>query len=65
MNFTCVAAGFFLFACQSPDPVPDAARFCKVATLVQYSSKDTPETRRQLRAHNAKWRALCTPVAGN
>ncbi len=59
MTFTCAAAGFFVFACTAPDPVPAAARFCETATLVRYSTQDTPETRRQLRIANAKYRAVC------
>lgn len=59
MTFTCAAAGFFVFACTAPDPVPAAARFCETAALVRYSAQDTPETRRQLRVANAKYRAVC------
>lgn len=59
MMFTCAAAGFFVFSCTAPDPVPNAARFCQTAALVRYSAKDTAETRRQLRVANAKYRAVC------
>ena len=60
MLITCAVAGFFVFACQSPDPTPPAARFCRTMTApVLYSPQDTAETRRQLRAWNAKWRAVC------
>jgi len=60
VTFTCAAAGFFVFACTAPDPVPDAARFCRTMTApVLYSRSDTAETRRQLRGLNAKWRAVC------
>lgn len=60
MLVTCTVAGFFVFACQSPDPTPPAARFCQTVTApVRYSASDTAETRRQLRGLNAKWRALC------
>ncbi|UYW25646.1 hypothetical protein OKC48_20590 [Methylorubrum extorquens] len=66
MLITCTVAGFFVFACQSPDPTPPAARFCRTMTApVLYSAQDTAETRRQLRALNAKWRTVCdAPAAG-
>lgn len=60
MLITCTVAGFFVFACQSPDPAPPAARFCRTASLIRYSAKDTAETRRQLRVANARWRAACS-----
>ncbi|KQP62792.1 hypothetical protein ASF52_21175 [Methylobacterium sp. Leaf112] len=59
MTFTCAAAGFFVFACNAPDPMPAAARFCETAALIRYSAQDTTETRRQLRVANAKFRAVC------
>lgn len=59
MTFTCAAAGFFVFACSAPDVQVDAARFCRTAAPITYSAKDTPETRRQVRAHNAKGVAAC------
>lgn len=59
MTFTCAAAGFFVFACSAPDIQVDAARFCRTAAPITYSAKDTPETRRQVRSHNARWTALC------
>lgn len=59
MTFTCAAAGFFVFACTAPDPVPSAARFCQSASLIRYSANDTAETRRQLRIANARYRAAC------
>jgi hypothetical protein len=41
------------------DPV-SAARFCVVAEPITYSStKDTPESVEQIRAHNRKWTELC------
>ncbi|MFE1598169.1 hypothetical protein [Methylobacterium sp. ID0610] len=64
MTFTCAAAGFFVFACIVPDQQIDAARFCKTASPITYSGKDTPETRRQVRIHNAKWTAVCGRGAG-
>lgn len=59
MTFTCAVAGFFVFACTAPDPVPPAARFCVAGGIVRYSAADTTETRRQLRAANARFRAVC------
>lgn len=56
--FTCAAAGFFVFACTTPEVAPDAARFCQTAAPILYSSKDTPETQLQARKHNAKGVAL-------
>ncbi|KMO33305.1 hypothetical protein VQ02_21155 [Methylobacterium variabile] len=59
MTFTCAAAGFFVFACTSPEIQADAARFCQTARPITYSTRDTPETRRQVRAHNARGVAVC------
>ncbi|QRE77334.1 hypothetical protein [Methylobacterium aquaticum] len=59
MTFTCAAAGFFVFACSAPEIQADAARFCQTAAPITYSAKDTPETRRQIRVHNAKGVAAC------
>ncbi|MGX7708982.1 hypothetical protein [Methylobacterium sp. Gmos1] len=61
MTLTCTGVAF-LFAqmtCTSPEIQVDAARWCVVARPITYSSRDTPETRRQVRAHNAKWTAVC------
>ena len=66
MLITCTVAGFFVFSCQSPDPTPPAARFCRTMTApVLYSAQDTAETRRQLRGLNAKWRAVCAAPTNN
>ncbi len=61
MTLTCT--GFALIVaqmtCTSSEIQVDAARWCVVARPITYSAQDTPETRRQVRAHNAKWTALC------
>lgn len=59
MTFTCAAAGFFVFACSSPEIQVDAARFCQTARAITYSTRDTAETRQQIRAHNARGVAVC------
>ena len=56
---TCV--GFlFIFTC-SPADIPPArnARFCEVARPQTWSRSDTPETVREIKAHNAKGVAIC------
>lgn len=47
--------------CQAPAPAPqvDAARFCQTAAPITYSASDTADTRRQIRAHNARGTVLC------
>ncbi len=64
MTFTCAAAGFFVFACTAPDPVPSAARHCEVAKLFRYSQTDTAESRRQMREANAAYRAAGCATTG-
>ncbi|MGE4245500.1 MAG: hypothetical protein AB7E66_05820 [Parvibaculaceae bacterium] len=57
MNAVCF--GFLVFfQCQG---VPQAAAdsFCVTATLINPAREDTAETKRQVRAHNAKFRRLC------
>ena len=57
-----------LAACQAA-PTPSAgtrviaqAPFCAVAEPILYSSRDTPETQRQVREHNAVGVALGCPA---
>ena len=57
-----------LAACQTT-PTPSAgirviaqAPFCAVAEPILYSSRDTPETQRQVREHNAVGVALGCPA---
>lgn len=61
MTLTCT--GFALIVaqltCTSPEIQVDAARFCETARPITYSSRDTPETRQQVRAHNARGVAVC------
>ena len=60
MICTGFAIGFVYLTCTAPALAPPpAARFCKVSSLFKYSRHDTAETRRQLRAANAKFRAAC------
>ncbi|KMO15442.1 hypothetical protein QR78_21510 [Methylobacterium indicum] len=58
---TCTGFAFIVaqLTCISPEIKVDAARWCEVARPITYSSRDTPETRRQVRAHNAKGVAAC------
>lgn len=46
--------------CEQPQPrqvVVDTS--CEVFTPIRHSRKDTPESTRQIREHNAAWDALC------
>lgn len=45
--------------CTLPEVQVDAARFCRTARPITYSARDTTETRRQVRAHNARGVAVC------
>lgn len=61
MICTGFAIGFVYLTCTAPALAPPpAARFCKVMSEpFRYSRHDTAETRRQLRAANAKFRSVC------
>ena len=61
MTLTCTGVAFIVaqLTCTSPEIQVDAARFCETATPITYSAKDSSETRRQIRAHNAKGVAVC------
>lgn len=51
-----------LVGCQSMTPsvaIEPHASFCQVAQAITYSSRDTPETRAQIIAHNARGTELC------
>lgn len=56
---TCV--GFLVWFSCTPAVAPqsDAARFCRVAAPITWSTADTADTKRQVKAHNARWTALC------
>lgn len=41
------------------DPLPGADTFCRVAKPISWSSRDTDETIREVKAHNAVGKALC------
>lgn len=51
MTFTCAAAGFFVFACTAPDPVPAVARFFETAAW-----SDTRLRTRPRRGASCVWR---------
>lgn len=59
------AAMLILSACASrmgsgaTDPLPGADTFCRVAKPISWSSRDTDETIREVKAHNAVGKALC------
>ncbi len=58
-TFAC-AVGFFVLTCTGPSVSPvSAARFCKTARPILMSRHDTAETQQQVRAHNARYRAVC------
>ena len=60
MILNCVLSGLIAFTCASPDIAPPpAARFCKSARPILMSRQDTAETQRQVRQHNAAYRAAC------
>lgn len=61
MTLTCTGFAFIVaqMTCTSPEVQVDAARFCQAARAITYSSRDTPETRRQIRQHNARGVAVC------
>ena len=61
MTLTCTGFAFIVaqLTCISPEIQVDAARWCEVARPITYSAKDTPETRQQVRAHNARGVAVC------
>lgn len=56
-----LAAALILTSCQTtgtsgPDPELVA---CRSFEPVTWSAKDTPETIKQIKAHNAAWAAVC------
>lgn len=52
--------GILVMVCSLEQPPQiDAARFCKVAAPITWSASDSAETKRQVRVHNAKWKAVC------
>ena len=55
----CTLVGLIAFECRTPQPQVSQARLCGVAQIIRYSRNDTAETRLQLRAHNARFRAAC------
>lgn len=58
----CVSASLMLAGCQTtktPSAATSTASFCKVAEPIFYSRTDSPDTRKQIREHNAVGIALC------
>lgn len=41
------------------DPLPGAGAFCAIAKPITWSSRDTPETVLEVKAHNAVGKRLC------
>lgn len=56
-----LAALPMLAACQTKIPTVATDTSCSAFEPIRYSRKDTEETQRQARAHNAAWDALCKP----
>lgn len=51
-----------LAGCQSPTPTASAVPtndFCLIASPILWSAKDTPETIKQIKKHNAQGIAVC------
>lgn len=46
-------------ACQTPTPIGGIDTSCQAFEPITYSRKDTAETMKQVREHNAAWDALC------
>lgn len=42
-----------------PEVKPSVSSYCAVAKPIFWSLKDTDETIRQVKGHNAAWKALC------
>ena len=59
LTLPALAFGMTLTACQTIQPtVTDTS--CQAFREITYSAtRDTPETVREVRGHNAAWRALC------
>ncbi|QBX37208.1 hypothetical protein E4M01_05150 [Brevundimonas sp. MF30-B] len=41
------------------EPIQGAATYCAVARPITWSSRDTDETIREVKEHNAVWSRLC------
>lgn len=54
-----LAAALILAGCQTTTHTAVIDTTCLVMEPIRYSRKDTDETQRQARAHNAAWDALC------
>jgi hypothetical protein len=45
--------------CEQPAQTAVADTACQAFEPIRYSRKDTPDTIKAIRAHNAAWDALC------
>ncbi|HKJ73894.1 MAG TPA: hypothetical protein VKA19_07235 [Alphaproteobacteria bacterium] len=52
-----LAAALSLTGCAKTTPTGGTS--CIVFGPIRYSQNDTPETKRQVRGHNAAWDAIC------
>lgn len=52
-------AALLLTACQTTTPTSVTDTACLAFEPIRYSRKDTEETKRQIRGHNAAWDVLC------
>lgn len=60
-KLTCVGFIFWMQCTGAHAPVIDS--FCTTTSIIHPSKQDTAETKRQILAHNRKWKSLCqTPV---
>lgn len=57
--------GILVMWCE-PDKPTVTREFCKVSKIIRPSRNDTAQTKRQILAHNRKYRRLCVrkPVNG-
>lgn len=52
--------------CKTTDTVaiePGADTFCRIARPITWSTRDTPETAREVKEHNAAYKRLCGAAA--
>jgi hypothetical protein len=46
--------------CVTASTAPVASSYCRIAKPITYdTTKDTPDTVKQVEAHNSRWVALC------
>lgn len=54
-----LAGALAMAACQAPTPIAAIDTSCAAFEPISHARADTEATRRQIRAHNAAWTALC------